>query len=799
MARAGLGCAACAAVVLVCGAGLAQKDGQPGPMAGTAAALAKDGVPATVEIRAGRFRMGADAQALPERVTQGFGVMSARPEHGDYDELPAHEVRISKGFRMSVSEVTPAEFRLFDPAYVAEDAAPGYAAGVSWQQAMEYCAWLSKKTGKPWRLPTEAEWEYVARAGGTGIFGASDTMPKVDTPNAFGVSNLEVGRPEWTLDWYGPYQAGMQVDPAGAGSGETKVVRGGGLDFRRSATKTTPDLDVPATAPYFARAANRASMAPAYESKEGNIGFRVVQAGPVTTKPTSPQRCFFEAAVKQDADPEMPGPDAAKPWFHTHEMFPNLEGKSMPGVGWKLGLAPGLGVNYHNTAIQEMPNGDMLAAYYNTPNREDDPDQTILIMRRRAGAEEWDMPEPWPHFADAALAAPVIWNDPAHAGKVWMFWGFPRLIGAPPFCYATSMDSGKTWSPVVFPYFPGKIGKYVSQPINSVVRAADGTIYIPTDSTGKDADGNGSISAVWATKDDGKTWYDTGGRTAGRHTTLVIAKNGDLLGFGGKNSNIEGMMPLARSSDGGKTWVKSKTPFDELLSGERPSVIRLMDGKLFFVADRNPHHSKHIHKDGAYVALSGDDGATWTMKSLPANILTVGYTTATQGRDGVIHVVTSKNKPDFEVELNEAWILDKDATGDTANAGVAGAKVEHKSEKDAQGRVVARWSQVRVADGRVLLDGPERFEYPDGKLMWSVDFDAGKKTGEEVYLRPDGRPIWKKHYAADGTWTWETFDEAGKRTAESRWKGKDLLSSDVPDIPVVTKPADAKLPEPDGL
>jgi hypothetical protein len=121
------------------------------------------------------------------------------------------------------------------------------------------------------------------------------------------------------------------------------------------------------------------------------------------------------------------------------------------------------------------------------------------------------------------------------------------------------------------------------------------------------------------------------------------------------------------------------------------------------------------------------------------------------------------------------------------------------SEKDARGRTIASWSDVRVADGRVLLNGQERFQYPDGRLMWSVVFDAGKKTGEEVYLRPDGKPIWKKHYAADGTWTWETFDETGKRTATSKWKGKDLLSSDVPDVPVVTKPADAKLPEPDGL
>ena len=790
-----------ALMLAVLGVGAAQKDGHPDATAGVAPPLAKDGVPSVVAVPAGSFVMGADAGALPDSITKGFGVMSLRPEHGDYDELPSHPVHISKEFKISVTEVSPAEYRLFDPNYVAGESTPAYAAGVSWKQAVAYCAWLSKKTGKPWRLPTEAEWEYIARAGGKDIFGNSNDMPKADTPNAFGVKNMGIGRPEWTQDWYAPYQPGEQTDPAGAAAGYTKVVRGGGLDFRHTATKTTPDLNVPATAPYFARAANRASMAPAFASKDGNIGFRVVQAPPVTTTPGPEQKFFFETAVKQQAllgAAPIGGPDPAKPWYHTHELFPNLQGKNMPGVGWKLGLAPGLGVNYHNSAIQVLPNGDLLAAYYNTPENEDDPDQTVLTMRRRAGSEDWDMPEPWPAFADAALAAPVIWNDKAHPGKVWMFWGFPRLIGAGPFCYATSEDNGATWSQVIFPYFPKPIGRYVSQPINSIVRAKDGTIYFPTDSTGKDADGNGSISVVWATKDEGKTWYDTGGRTAGRHTTIVIAKNGDLLGFGGKNSNIEGRMPLARSTDGGKSWTKSKTPFDQLLSGERPSVIRLASGRLFFVADYDPNNAKHVHSDGAYVALSDDDGANWLMKRLPADVLTVGYTTATQGPDGVIHVVTSKNKSNYEIELNEAWVLDKNA-GEEANSADSVHDVKSFTEHYPGGNtIMSTWSAGHATDGRALLDGPEKFFYPNGRLMWSANFHAGHKVGDERYLRADGTPVWEKQYANDGTWTWNTFDPDGKRTATSNWRGKTLLSSDVPDPPVRKKPTGEKPQEPDA-
>ncbi|MES2392688.1 MAG: exo-alpha-sialidase, partial [Acidobacteriota bacterium] len=532
-----------------------------------------------------------------------------------------------------------------------------------------------------------------------------------------------------------------------------------------------------------------------FASPEGAIGFRVVQSEWPATKHTVEARKFFQTAVKQVADRIADGPDAAKPWMHMIEMFPDLDEKSMPELGWKLGLDRGLGVAYHNSAIQQMPNGDMLAAYYNAPVNEDDPDQTILIMRRRAGSEVWDMPEAWPYFADAANAAPVIWND---KGKVWFFWGAPRLVGAWPFSFMTSKNNGADWSAVEFPKFPAPIGRYVSQPINSVVRTKDGTILLPTDSTGRDATGNGSISSVWGSHDDGKTWYDTGGRTGGRHTTIAMSRDGStILGFGGKNSEIDGHMPLAVSRDGGKTWVKSATVFDELMSGERPSVIRLKSGRLFFVADFNPKHEKHLHKDGAYVALSDDDGKTWTMKRLPASVLTVGYTTATQTADGVIHVVTSKNKPNFEIELNEAWVMAKDAGVSPAEDAVR--QISAHVEKYASGKAMARWKSGRAADGRVVLDGPETFYYESGRVMWRMEFRAGEKVGEEEYLRADGTPVWRKSYADGGRWTWKHYDAAGKETAESTWIGKKLVSSAVPDPPLEKKIVDEAAPAAEGL
>jgi YD repeat-containing protein len=280
-------------------------------------------------------------------------------------------------------------------------------------------------------------------------------------------------------------------------------------------------------------------------------------------------------------------------------------------------------------------------------------------------------------------------------------------------------------------------------------------------------------------------------------------------------------MPLATSHDDGKTWTKSKLSFDPLASGERPSVIRLSDGKLFFVADLNPKNQKHIHKDGAFVALSSDDGQTWTIKPLPSNILTVGYTTATQGPDGIIHIATTKNTVNYEIELNEAWLLDKDAgdmtpeissrTSDTRVPNTKGAPsttekplwvmsdVQRHTERYPSGKLKSSWATAPLPDGRLVLQGEERFFYPSGHPMWTVNFHDGKKVGEERYQREDGTLIWLKTWNADGTWTWQNYDAAGHLTATSHWRNKTLLNSDVPDTTPDKRPNSDNLPEPDGL
>jgi len=728
-------------------------------------------------IHAGSFTMGAGDATLSPAITNGFGVMSNRPARGDWDEHPAHRVTLTRDFSIATHLITISEFQQFDPSYKPVAAHSEYAAGISYNQAVAFCAWLTKKTGKPYRLPTEAEWEYTERAGTQTPFFTGDTPPSPGQANPWGVVMGE-GTPEWVADWYAPYPSTAQIDPTGPLHGYFRVVRGAGLDFRKSGapkptaagSKPTPAEVYPVMSPFFMRSANRASIAPTFASSEGNIGFRVVQAPAPAPHPTPSEQFLFFTDVKQTPVDLREGPDPAKPFYRVHELFPNLQGKSMPEVGWRLGLTPGLGINYHNSAVQVLANGDVVAAYYNTPDKEDDPDQTVMVMRRRAGSETWDMPEPWPDFADAACAAPVFWNDRGH---LWLFFGFPRLIGAPPFAFTTSTDNGASWAPIQFPNFPAPIGRYVSQPINSIVRAANGTIYIPTDSTGRGAGGLPAASAVWATADNGKTWFDTGGRTGGRHSTIVMAKNGDILGFGGKNSEIDGHMPLSISSDGGKTWHVTPTPFDELMSGERPSVLRLASGHLFFVADRNPNHEKHLHKDGAFVALSNDDGKTWKIKTLPSDILTVGYVTATQGPNGIIHIVTSKNTVNYEIDLNEAWVLSPDAEA-SPDPDSVGPVAKH-TERWPSGKLKAEWDTARANDGEILLEGPQTFYFENGDPQWTASFHLGKNTGDETLYRLNGTKEWTKSYGAGDAWTWRTFDESGKPTAESHWRNKTLL------------------------
>jgi formylglycine-generating enzyme required for sulfatase activity len=207
-------------------------------LAAVALLAAPDGVTNSVGMRlvkvaAGSFDMGVDSTPLPHNLIAGpVGVIYDRPsDEGDYDEVPVHKVNITAPFLMAETEVTIEQYRQFNPDYRGNPYDAPFASGVSWNDAVAFCKWLSAKERKTYRLLTEAEWEYACRAGSRTAFSSGAAPPAPETANHWGLKNMHTGVAEWTLDWHGMYPHGAQTDPVGPRYGIAKVVRGGGLDY----------------------------------------------------------------------------------------------------------------------------------------------------------------------------------------------------------------------------------------------------------------------------------------------------------------------------------------------------------------------------------------------------------------------------------------------------------------------------------------------------------------------------------------------------------------------------------------
>ena len=194
---------------------------------------------ALVEIPAGSFQMGVDSTPIPEELLKGpNGVIYDRPSNeGDYDEAPVHRVTISKPFLIGVTEVTAEQFQQFRPDYRANPYYAPYASGVSWNEAVAFCEWLSKKEGKPYRLPTEAEWEYAARGR------EADAVHRAECVGRGEHAQRRGGVGAWTGT--ACIRAAAQTDPVGPASGIARVIRGGGLDYK-AAPKTDGGKHLPA-------------------------------------------------------------------------------------------------------------------------------------------------------------------------------------------------------------------------------------------------------------------------------------------------------------------------------------------------------------------------------------------------------------------------------------------------------------------------------------------------------------------------------------------------------------------------
>jgi formylglycine-generating enzyme required for sulfatase activity len=212
-----------------------------------------------VRIQPGTFMMGCSADDF----------------RCDGNEKPVHQVRITKPFELGKYEVTQAQWQSVmgtNPSHFKGDTLP--VETVSWNDTQEFLNRMNaRRDGFHYRLPTEAEWEYAARAGSTGAPGELDAMAwyydnsenkthpvGLKQANAWGLFDMLGNVYEWVQDWYGNYPNGLTTDPAGPASGGLRVVRGGSWDY---------------VVAWDARVSTRDVADPS--SGDNNVGFRVLR------------------------------------------------------------------------------------------------------------------------------------------------------------------------------------------------------------------------------------------------------------------------------------------------------------------------------------------------------------------------------------------------------------------------------------------------------------------------------------------------------------------------------------------
>jgi formylglycine-generating enzyme required for sulfatase activity len=254
-------------------------------------------------IPSGKFMMGSkeSAEETAAFFNKTYGEHSLKEKFKD--EHPPHHVWITKPFYLGTYHVTRGQFRQFvkDTGYKTnaetgeelngeklgaygwdkrtfvfsekyswrnvgfEQTDEHPVVDMSWNDAVAFCKWLSRKEGQTYRLPTEAEWEYACRAGTTTRYYSGDdpeTLAKVGNvadatldakfpkstvhikssdgyvftspvgsfqPNAFGLYDMHGNAWQWCSDWYDAwyYEKSPEVDPAGSSSGDSRVLRGG--------------------------------------------------------------------------------------------------------------------------------------------------------------------------------------------------------------------------------------------------------------------------------------------------------------------------------------------------------------------------------------------------------------------------------------------------------------------------------------------------------------------------------------------------------------------------------------------
>ena len=596
------------------------------------ASLNAQEMPRMVTIPPGTFMMGSSGKESGTKT----GLMA------DKDESPAHEVTISRVFRMSETEITNIQYEEFRPEHKALRGKDGFSSGdneavifVSHEDASAYCEWLSGKTGRHFRLPSEAEWEYACRAGTTTPFYTGGTLPeemmknqrterelvpvtldvKFGLPNAFGLYGMHGNVEEWCLDWYGEYSGKAAKDPGGPSDGIFKVTRGG--------SHNTPVE--------YLRSASRSAALPG--DKHTQIGFRVVETdlvpGTFKAKEVKPliekgvaQRKFrwakpSDEPVWMDPIPFVVPPSDKTPFYnHNHQ----------PAITW-------------------CPNGDLMAIWFST-DAESGREMVVLGSRLRKGAKEWEPASMFFKVPDRNMTgSSLLTLDDGriiHVNGVADSGDWKRLA----MVVRSSDDNGRSWSkPVIVETEHAVRHQVISGPII----CSDGTLIQCCDAGPGGDDG----TSIHLSLDNGATWEDTGATIPGIHAGIVELKDGRLMAFGRGNS-IDGKMPVSFSSDKGYSWTSHASGFPPIGSGQRLVLKRLNEGPIMLAT---------FTKGGMTIFLSYDEGETWTDGKLlsdgsgrtiaggawtgdftmdASHAEPKGYFACAQTPDGVIHLILAR-------------------------------------------------------------------------------------------------------------------------------------------------------------
>jgi formylglycine-generating enzyme required for sulfatase activity len=198
-------------------------------------------------------------------IPPGSFMMGSPKNEADRDnDESRHRVSLTQGYYMGTTEVTQGQWQAVmgrNPSEFKDCGEECPVESVSWNDVLEFIRKLNQRESNyQYRLPTEAEWEYAARAGTTTPFSFGSTLgtdqanyygngskgiyrrktipAKSFSPNAWGLYNMHGNVWEWCQDWYGEYPSGNVIDPQGSQSGDDRVLRGGSWSYEAGSCRS---------------------------------------------------------------------------------------------------------------------------------------------------------------------------------------------------------------------------------------------------------------------------------------------------------------------------------------------------------------------------------------------------------------------------------------------------------------------------------------------------------------------------------------------------------------------------------